>query len=497
MIRARAALGRRLAEARKAAGYTQESLAPLTHYVRSTIANVERGRQSIGRDFWIRCDEILRTDGELTRGYDVIRMLSLKSPVTAPPPSRAADICLPTRRQPPPSETSLSLLDPASAGECFGSQTLANGLWAPAGRFFPGLAIPAHVHNATSDGDQVLATVPAGYHDAPLLRGPHRGLVIGRTEADQGVRLFGLDARHARRRLAHAGPGARLPIPHAYQLDELVLALLWAMSNLDEALLADDALIERATSELGVYERMSRSAVSRDLAADMTDVGMMWLGSAFCARHIRRHADAFIDSPVYWTREQRGEEASTWLLFTHKQKYLQATEVDPGHPGPVRVFCIPRTAVDDSPRGERILLLLAVALIESHGIEVVITDEPEYAGTQGFVTDRDRHAVIATWVGAQGIWYVDVTDDRRTIRGYDDDAQHAAGRSIIAAAASPQRLRALADHLELDWKTLAQRCRDLADRGCAAVVQPRSRHLSTDGVDRACRYLATAAVATD
>lgn len=44
----------------------------------------------------------------------------------------------------------------------------------------------------------------------------------------------------------------------------------------------------------------------------------MWLGSRFCAGHILRHTDTLTDIPAFWTREQRGEEASTSLLFAHK-----------------------------------------------------------------------------------------------------------------------------------------------------------------------------------
>ncbi|MCA1673310.1 MAG: helix-turn-helix domain-containing protein, partial [Actinobacteria bacterium] len=44
---ARHALGRQLAELRKAAGYTQHKLAPCTLYARSTLANVEIGRQHV------------------------------------------------------------------------------------------------------------------------------------------------------------------------------------------------------------------------------------------------------------------------------------------------------------------------------------------------------------------------------------------------------------------------------------------------------------------
>ncbi|WP_165956761.1 helix-turn-helix domain-containing protein [Kribbella antibiotica] len=66
----RVALGRRLADCRKAVGYSQEALAPLTGYARSTVANVEVGRQSVPRDFWERCDEVLGTGPELAAQYD-------------------------------------------------------------------------------------------------------------------------------------------------------------------------------------------------------------------------------------------------------------------------------------------------------------------------------------------------------------------------------------------------------------------------------------------
>ncbi|MGC4815709.1 helix-turn-helix domain-containing protein [Micromonospora sp. DT228] len=71
------ALGQMLARSRKVAGYTQETFAPLTNYGRSTIANVETGRQRVGRNFWFRSDEILRTGGSLAPEYDRIRHMSV------------------------------------------------------------------------------------------------------------------------------------------------------------------------------------------------------------------------------------------------------------------------------------------------------------------------------------------------------------------------------------------------------------------------------------
>ena len=67
---ARSALGVELAAYRRAAGYTQAQFARFTEYSRSTIANVETGRQHVSRDFWERADRVLRTGGVLAAGYD-------------------------------------------------------------------------------------------------------------------------------------------------------------------------------------------------------------------------------------------------------------------------------------------------------------------------------------------------------------------------------------------------------------------------------------------
>src|SRR5262249_43218024 len=62
---ARQALGRLLAGYRKAAGLNQYQLAPHTCYGRSTIANVETGRQNVPRDFWERTDRAVNAGGRL------------------------------------------------------------------------------------------------------------------------------------------------------------------------------------------------------------------------------------------------------------------------------------------------------------------------------------------------------------------------------------------------------------------------------------------------
>ena len=70
VLEAHRRLGAELAAYRRAAGVTQATLAGLTEFSRSTVANVETGRQHVPRSFFERADTVLRTGGELARGWD-------------------------------------------------------------------------------------------------------------------------------------------------------------------------------------------------------------------------------------------------------------------------------------------------------------------------------------------------------------------------------------------------------------------------------------------
>jgi DNA-binding XRE family transcriptional regulator len=80
-------LGRRLATARKDAGYGQREFASRISYARSTLSTVESGIQRAGRDFWQACDRVLRTGREFEAGYDRIR--AQQAAEHAPPPAPA------------------------------------------------------------------------------------------------------------------------------------------------------------------------------------------------------------------------------------------------------------------------------------------------------------------------------------------------------------------------------------------------------------------------
>ncbi|MFI9530997.1 helix-turn-helix domain-containing protein [Micromonospora rosaria] len=67
------ALGQTLARWRRARGLTQHDVARQVHSTRSTVANVECGRQVVDRVFWAQCESLLHAGGELIAGYDDYR----------------------------------------------------------------------------------------------------------------------------------------------------------------------------------------------------------------------------------------------------------------------------------------------------------------------------------------------------------------------------------------------------------------------------------------
>ncbi|GAA1033331.1 hypothetical protein GCM10009557_34750 [Virgisporangium ochraceum] len=181
--------------------------------------------------------------------------------------------------------------------------------------------------------------------------------------------------------------------------------------------------------------------MSREAAPGLNAIGHTWLGSDFCARHILRTLPELPEVPAFWTREQRGEEASTWLLFDHKYRYLKQT-MDLIGSSIVRAFCIPEDAVRESPRHERALLFLAIALMESLGIRVKVTTDPDYGTVEGFVVAPAKRAIIANWVRGDGMWHVDLTDRAGTVRNFTEVVGDVGADSVIEGPTAAARLRA-------------------------------------------------------
>jgi hypothetical protein len=325
------------------------------------------------------------------------------------------------------------------------------------------------------------------------LKAPGHGMLLGADERDNGTapRLFAVGLRRVRLEISQADdiPSA-VAVPQACELDDLGYAIIWAMTSLDDALLADDSDLDERHRELRGYEQMPESAVGSQAAAGLTSAARMWLGSSFCAGHILRNLHGSGASPVFWTREQTGEEACTWLMFRHKLDYLTRISAQYSRPGSplIRGFCIPEQVTATLPRWERVLLWLAVALMESLGICVKICADPGYAGTDGFVLVPGDRAVIATWIRAEGIWYAGQTTHATDLRTFSDVAGYVTAHSVTDATTPAGRLRLLADYLSLDWAWLTRRCAGLGRSGCARLIEPHSRLLSTQGVDAALRF---------
>jgi hypothetical protein len=109
----------------------------------------------------------------------------------------------------------------------------------------------------------------------------------------------------------------------------------------------------------------------------------------------------------------------------------------------------------------------------------------------GFVLAPGSEAVIANWVRTEGRWHVDKTQSRSVVRTFGEVIGHASAHALSDAANPATRLAALADYLSIDWTWLTNRCQDLAEHSCRDFARPRSRLLTIDGVDAACRYVAS------
>ncbi|MDQ1292916.1 MAG: hypothetical protein QG608_797 [Actinomycetota bacterium] len=190
------------------------------------------------------------------------------------------------------------------------------------------------------------------------------------------------------------------------------------------------------------------------------------------------------------SRPERALLASAWLIFDHKYPYLRSTTGALGGETP-RTFCVPETVVRTSPRYERILFFLAVALMESLGIRAQVTDDPVYEAVEGFIVAPNQEAIIANWVRGDGMWHVDVTSRASVVREFTSVAEEVGASSLLEAPSSEGRLRALASYLDLPWSWLVQRCAALGRAGAAGLIHPRSRLASTAGVDAACAYVGT------
>jgi hypothetical protein len=178
-------------------------------------------------------------------------------------------------------------------------------------------------------------------------------------------------------------------------VDVFALDILWATRAVHDALHDDDRLLTDAIDRLRQSPPPYGSA---DVLADgLTATSEGWLGSYACASFIGSQLDRVAGPPLFWTWEQGGEEAAGWLLFEHKLEYLRDLRNRFADPNTrmVRVFCLPEPGL--GPVAERVLLLLACALMEAMGVAVQVCDGPAYATVEGFVLTPNGGVIVANW----------------------------------------------------------------------------------------------------
>lgn len=376
-----------------------------------------------------------------------------------------------------------SLLVPASPAPG------VSGVWHLDGiGLFDGTSVPVQMYEAEQQGDVAVIGAEDLPHVRSFVRPSRRALLLASLGVSGGRALAVLDAGHARAQLARQ-PTEALAVPAVYELDDLTFGVLWACLNVDDGLSADDAVLDAEGAAVERHLSAPRSAIARSAVPELSEVGAAWLGSHFCARHIGRQLADVAGAPLFWSREQRGEEAAGWVFFRHKHEYLRTQADKIGAEGSGRAFCIPPAAVKGSERYERVVLFLALAMMERHGMTLWVCAEPDYAQVDGVVLLPERRAIVANWLRSDAVWHVDTVERRPVLRGYEQAFGHARAHSVIDGPDPATRLRRLADYLALDWTWLTARCRRLGEYGAAGMLRARSRLVSLQELDRTLAFV--------
>lgn len=367
---------------RLARGFTQDELGRLLHVSGDSVAKIEKAERWPPPGFAADCDRVLSTGGILARLLPLLEEERRRpssgsgqgpgagSPIVGWGDADADDAASEADKTPagvPPHHDLAGTINlrlgaegqvfavigrrtflvsgiAAAAGPWAGAEPLQpvtdlSGLAQTARVRWPGTSVLAAASSRGADGTLVLpggvafdgarASVrlarvhPAGVGHLELAAADRAGdvrLVVGALDAADGPRFYAVDAAAARQGTTNSEP---LRVPLAYELDDLTYAALWAATNLDHALLAGDASLDDAYRRMRPASWQAGSEAAHEQTAGLSAPAQMWLGSNFCAQHILHHLDDHREAPVFWTREQRGEEASTWLFSRHKQEYLQ------------------------------------------------------------------------------------------------------------------------------------------------------------------------------
>ncbi|MGW1041032.1 hypothetical protein [Streptomyces sp. NPDC002547] len=360
-------------------------------------------------------------------------------------------------------------------------------------------SVAVQMYEATHlSDDDVVAIGPADYpHIRQFVRPTRRALLLASAkESREGGEggLYVLDSAHARRLLAPERPVELLPIPSAYRLDDLTFAVVHGLVAADNALGADDRLLDAEEQGLEQHLQKERSVYAREAVPGLSQVGAAWLGSRFCSRHALRWLTKSGAPTALWSRAQIGEEVLPLLLFRQQHHFIdefrKLAAGEDEQPGVV--LCVPEDVVAASPLYERIMFFLALAWLEMRGLVTWVCSEPEYAKIDEFVLVPGEQAVVGTWMRAKdNLWSADVAVRKAQVRDFDLAVRHARKHSVTQGGSSRARLRAAVEYLGLEqiWDTFPQRCAELGAYGTVDMLQSRSRLIALNEVDHALRYV--------
>lgn len=294
--------GGELRRLRQQRGLSLKKFAQLVHYDPGYLSKIENGSKPPTATFAARCDAGLETGGLLSAL--VPAPLDHKPPriaheVKAPVVIDGQPVLLPIRANGQFNLTTGG--DENRSAEADLTQALSHDLpgssatmvlnragiawqWElPGGRAFGGATLPAHLgeaswstHHTAVIADQRLRPLREFISSAP------RGVIMASIPGESISSHVLLDVVAARKQT----PSRAVTIPQAFKADDLTLGILWALSNLDEALLNDDGTLAQARQHVRSPAELGHSAIPSNELAELSAVSQMWLGSESCARFI-------------------------------------------------------------------------------------------------------------------------------------------------------------------------------------------------------------------
>jgi hypothetical protein len=464
---------------------SQDALGAAVHVSGDTVAKIEKAARWPTADIATRCDAVLGTGGTLGRLVPLLERersgeqsrRSRGHGSERPEESHCRDDFTAIMKSRWPGTRVASNRGRGTDG--------THVVWLPGGTHFVDVPLAVSVVPRESlSGDPQTPHISRNL--LPQSRAARREvrLTLATRQGDEFLEYYAMDTSAALQ--ASGEEESAITVPMAYLLDDFTYAGLWAATASERSLLEDDAVL----AEIGATLRSSVT-VHQAIAEDaISTISRMWLGSTACARHILTHLGRTPGSLTFWTREQCGEEAATWLLFSHKLRYLHATtaRLDPSTRA-VRIFSIPDLVVAQASPADRILVFLAATLMEAHGVTVQLVTDPGYEDVPGFVLGESGPSLIATWVRSPRGWLTDVVYETSVTREHRDVAGYASSETPLRSSLPFRRLEQLAHYLGLDWRWLCTRATAMATAGWGRLLRPRSRLLSVGGLDRACRFL--------